>query len=101
MTKRDPARPPTHPGLILREDVLPSVGQSKAEIARLLGISRQTFHGILKGEKPVSPDSSVRLGQLFGTSSAHWARMQTAYDIWHSEQRVDLTSIPRLAELSR
>ena len=33
--------PPTHPGELLREDVIPATGRSKADIARLLGISRQ------------------------------------------------------------
>ena len=32
-----------HPGEILREDVLPALGKSKSEIARLLGVSRQTI----------------------------------------------------------
>jgi plasmid maintenance system antidote protein VapI len=35
--------PPARPGEFLREDVLPALGRPKAEIARLLGVSRQTF----------------------------------------------------------
>ena len=31
---------PMHPGEHLREDILPALGKPKAEIARLLGISR-------------------------------------------------------------
>jgi predicted HicB family RNase H-like nuclease len=33
-------RCPTHPGELLREDLLPEVKRSKAEISQLLGISR-------------------------------------------------------------
>jgi plasmid maintenance system antidote protein VapI len=35
---RDPKRPPTHPGALLREDVLPAVARTRVEIANLLGI---------------------------------------------------------------
>jgi len=38
---------PMQPGEMLREDVLPSLGKSKTEIASLLGISRQTLFDIL------------------------------------------------------
>ena len=52
---RNPDRCPTHPGALLREDVIPATGVAKAEIARLLGISRQHLHDILEQRKPVSP----------------------------------------------
>jgi len=39
--RRHSDRCPTHPGALLREDVIPATGRTKAEIARLLGISRQ------------------------------------------------------------
>ena len=41
-------RCPTHPGAILREDVLPQLtGMSVSAFARNLGISRQTLHAVL------------------------------------------------------
>ena len=64
--KRNPARCPTHPGALLREDVIPATGRTKAEIAQLLGISRQHLYDILRERKPVSPVMAVRLGKLFG-----------------------------------
>ena len=64
--KRNSARCPTHPGALLREDVIPATGRTKAEIAQLLGISRQHLYDILRERKPVSPAMAVRLGKLFG-----------------------------------
>ena len=61
MTTRNPDRCPTHPGALLREDILPAVGLPKAEIARLLGISRQHLHDILAERKPVSATFSGRV----------------------------------------
>ena len=64
--KRNSARCPTHPGALLREDVIPATSKTKAEIAQLLGISRQHLYDILRERKPVSPAMAVRLGKLFG-----------------------------------
>jgi antitoxin HigA-1 len=62
--KRNPDRCPTHPGALLREEVIPATGKSKAEIARLLGISRQHLYDVLRERKPVSPSVAVRLGKI-------------------------------------
>lgn len=94
--KRHPGRCPTHPGALLREDVIPATGRSKSEIARLLGISRQHLYDILQERKPVSPAVAVRLGKLFGDGGGVWVRMQGAYDTWHAEQGEDVSKIPTL-----
>ena len=93
---RNPHRPPTHPGELLREDVLPATGKPKAEIARLLGISRQQLYDILDETKPVSPAMAVRLGKLFGNGAGLWSRMQNAHDTWHAEREIDVSAIPTL-----
>jgi len=78
------------------DDIIPATGRSKAEIARLLGISRQHLYDILREKKPVSPDMAARLGKLFGDGPAIWLRMQAAYDAWHAEREVDVSNIPTL-----
>jgi antitoxin HigA-1 len=95
--KRASNRPPTHPGFLLADTVIPATGKSKAEIARLLGISRQQLYAILDETAPVSPAMAVRLGKLFGNGAGLWSRMQAAYDIWQAEQKIDLSGIPTLA----
>ena len=96
--KRDPKRCPSHPGELLREDVIPATGKTRSEIAALLGISRQHLYDILNERKPVSPTVAVRLGKLFGDGAGVWARMQSAYDTWHAERELagELRSIPTL-----
>ncbi len=96
IAKRNPARCPTHPGALLREDVIPATGRSKAEIAQLLRISRQHLYDILRERKPVSPSVAVRLGKLFGDGAAVWVRMQGVYDTWHAEREEDVSKIPTL-----
>lgn len=93
---RNPDRCPTHPGELLREDVIPVTGKPKAEIARMLGISRQHLHDILAERKPVSPESAVRLAKLFGNAPLVWIRMQGAHDAWHAAREVDVSGVPTL-----
>jgi addiction module HigA family antidote len=94
-----PRRKPTHPGELLREDVLPALRISISEAARKLRVSRQTLHRILAGDAGVTPDMAVRLGKFCGNGPGLWLRMQQAYDLWHAEQRLadELTKIPTAA----
>ena len=47
-TLRDSKRRPTHPGEILREDVLPALRLTQGEIAKRLGVSRLTVSELLR-----------------------------------------------------
>ena len=80
-TKRLWAIRPIHPGEMLREDILPAVGRPKTEIARLLGISRQTLYDILNERQPVTPTMALRLAKMFGGSAESWVNMQSNYDL--------------------
>ena len=57
MTRKPPKRglPPMHPGELLREEILPALDRPKTEIAKLLGVSRQTLYDILAERQPVTP----------------------------------------------
>ncbi len=79
---------PTHPGEILRDDVLPALGLSVMEAAKVLRVSRTTLHRILAGTMAVSPEMAVRLGKFCGNGPGLWLRMQAAYDLWHAEKRM-------------
>ncbi|MWJ28507.1 HigA family addiction module antidote protein [Halomonas sediminis] len=89
--KQNPNRCPPHPGEVI-EDMLEDMNYSKKAIAQMLGISRQHLHAILATRKPVSPEMAARLGKLFGNGPGLWLRLQAAYDAWHAEREIDLTS---------
>ncbi len=87
---------PAHPGEILSEITIPATGKSKAEIARLLGISRQTLYDILSRKQGVTPATAVRIGKLFGDGAEIWLRLQIEYDLWRAEKEVDTSAIKTL-----
>jgi addiction module HigA family antidote len=59
MARRQPARAPTRPGDVLREDVLPAMRISVSAAARDLRVSRQTLHAILSAKVAVTPEVSA------------------------------------------
>ena len=85
---RNPKRRPTHPGAILREDVLPGLGLTQGRMAQLLGVSRVTLAQLLHEHRAVSGDMALRLEELLGTSAESWLNMQQALDLWEARQDV-------------
>jgi addiction module HigA family antidote len=93
--KKPMQRCPSHPGAVLG-DIIPAMGKPKAEIARLLGISRAMLYDILREKKPVTPTVAAKIGKLVGNGPAIWLRMQASYDAWHADRDVDVSAIPTL-----
>ena len=88
VVKRPLKRPPIHPGELMREEVLPALGLSVSAAARRLGISRQQLHRVLACTHPITTEMALRIGKLAGNGPGLWLRMQQAYDLWHTEQRL-------------
>jgi antitoxin HigA-1 len=82
---------PPHPGLTLRDDVLPALGQSVTQAAEQLGVSRVALSRVLNGRAAISPDMALRveawLGVARGGDARAWLAEQSAYDIWQAQQR--------------
>lgn len=79
-------RKPTHPGALLREDVLPALHISQTEFARRLGVSRLTVSELLHEKRALSPDMAMRLARLLNTTPESWLNMQQALDLWDLAQ---------------
>lgn len=84
---RDPNRKPTHPGAIIREDVLPELGITQAQLANHLGVSRLSVSEILHEKRGVSAEMAVRISEAIGGTPESWLRMQEALDLWEAKQK--------------
>ena len=89
---------PPHPGLTLRDDVLPALGMGVTDAAKALGVSRVALSRVLNGRAAVSPEFALRLeawlGVERGGDAAVWLAMQNAYDLWHAEQSLSNRPAP-------
>ncbi|MCW4153685.1 HigA family addiction module antitoxin [Halomonas sp. 18H] len=90
---------PPHPGEMLREDVLPALNISVKEMARRLGLARETLSRILHERAPISPDLAVRLERAGIGRARTWLSVQSDYELWQAENRTQPT-IERFAELA-
>ena len=83
---RDPNRRPTHPGAVLREDVLPALKMTQTEFASRLGVSRLTVSELLHEKRPITPEMAARIARILNTTADSWLRMQAALDLWAIQQ---------------
>ena len=77
-----------HPGELLRDEILPALGRPKTEIAKLLGVSRQTLYDVLKEKQPVTPIMALQLGKLYGNGPDLWLNLQKRYDSHQAQQEL-------------
>ena len=86
---------PPHPGLTLRDDVLPALGLGVSQAAEQLGVSRVALSRVINGRAAISPDMALRLeawlGKDRGGDARVWLAQQSAYDVLQAEQRFKVT----------
>tara|TARA_R110001592_G_scaffold42654_5_gene138521 strand:- start:16282 stop:16578 length:297 start_codon:yes stop_codon:yes gene_type:complete len=79
---------PAHPGEIIKDLVIESLGLTITDVASHLDVSRKTLSKVLNARGSVTPEMAVRLELAFGKPSAdHWLRLQNAYDLWQTRQQ--------------
>jgi len=86
---------PPHPGLTLRDDVLPALNLSVTQAAKQLGVSRVALSRVINGNAAISPELAIRLEAWLGADRGGAARLwlggQSDYDEWQARQRIEKT----------
>ena len=81
---------PPHPGLTLKEDILPALNLTVTEASKQLGITRAAFSRVINAKAGISPEMALRieawLGEENGGSASVWLSQQAAYDLWQVRQ---------------
>jgi addiction module HigA family antidote len=82
---------PPHPGLIIKEDILPALGLVVTEAAHQLKVAPATLSDVISGRSAISPDMALRiekwLGIEDGGSADVWLSHQAKYDQWQASSR--------------
>jgi addiction module HigA family antidote len=95
MTIKKPAtgwklqRVTTHHGATLREEFLLPHGITQNALAMRIRVPATRIGDIVHGRRAVTPDTALRLAQLFGNSPEFWLNLQQMHD--HSKARLELS----------
>ena len=89
-------RKENHPGVVLRDRLI-ALGVSPTEFARRVNVPANRISQIIKGQRSITGDSSLRFGKWFGEEEGYWLGLQMQYDLWVARSRLgkDLRKIPR------
>jgi addiction module HigA family antidote len=77
---------PTHPGELLRSEVMPAAKLTQEKLAILLGVSRRTVNEIVTEKRSLSADMAHRLARLFNTTPELWLGLQQDVDLWKAAE---------------
>ncbi len=87
-----------HPGEILREEFMGTMGLTSTELAKYLHISVPRVNEIVRERRAVTADTAMRLARYFGTSAKVWMNLQIEYDLNLAAANRDIQKIkPREA----
>jgi addiction module HigA family antidote len=73
--------PPVHPGEILMEEFLKSLGISQYRLAVDISVPPRRINEIVHGKRAITADTALRLARYFGNSEGFWMNLQTRYDL--------------------
>lgn len=71
---------PPHPGLTIKEDILPALGITVTEAAAQLGVTRVALSRVINGKAAISPDMALRIEKWLGVKNGGSA------EVWLSQQ---------------
>ncbi len=77
-------RSPTHPGKMLLEEFLTSMGLSQRELANAVHVPYQRINEIVNGRCGITPSAALRLAKFFGISAGFWMNLQLRWDLYHA-----------------
>lgn len=85
--------PPSHPGIVFRDIVLPELDVSLGELAKRIDVHRTTLSKVLNGKAGMTVNMALRLGKTVGKDGMIWHKMQVARDAWFVEQELEAIDI--------
>jgi antitoxin HigA-1 len=86
---------PSHPGSILREDILKEMGLTITKAAALLQVSRKQLSEIVNENAGITAEMAWRLEQAFGVDAQFWQDLQSKYDLWKVQDSGKVAHIER------
>jgi antitoxin HigA-1 len=61
-----------------------------------MGVSYPRLNEIVNAKRAVTPDTALRLEQVFGMEAQFWLKLQVAWDLYHAKHSPDARGIERI-----
>ncbi len=90
-----PMHDPPHPGEVVRELCIESLGLSVTAAAEGLGVSRKALSELLNGKTGISTEMAIRLSKAFGGSPESWLQQQLQYALWQAKPKAKKIKVAR------
>jgi addiction module HigA family antidote len=74
-------RIPTHPGVILSQELLIPLGISQVAFAAHIRVPVQRINELVRGKRGIKPQTAWLLSQALNTTPEFWVNLQTVYDL--------------------
>lgn len=78
---------PSHPGALIRDEILAELNVSVTRAAGILGVRRATLSDLLNEKAALSPEMALRVEKAFGMSMDTLLRLQAIHDAYVMRQR--------------
>src|SRR3989304_7033521 len=96
--------PPPPPGEMLLEEFLKPLKITQSELAEKLGVSYPRVNELIHAKRGITPDTALRLEELFGMEAQFWLNLQLAWDLYqvqHSPAAKGIAKIKKLPQLAK
>ena len=70
-----------HPGEILLEDFMKPMGITGRKLSSDIDVPANRISDLVRGIRPITPDTAIRLGLYFKMEPRFWLNLQTEYDM--------------------
>jgi len=88
MARRPPKLPPVHPGEILSEEFLTPLSITRYRLAKDTNLPPRRINEIVRGNRPITADTALRLARYFGTTDRFWLNLQALHDLEVEKDRL-------------
>ena len=78
---------PVAPGDVLKHDFMAPVGLSARALAKAVGVPVNRITAIINGQRAVTAETAILLGEFFRVSPRMWLGLQMAHDLEIAQSR--------------
>lgn len=79
---------PIHPGEILDDEFLRSLGITQYRLAKAIGVDVRRIHAIVHGQRSITAETALLLSRFFQNSAEFWMGLQIQYELELEQDRL-------------